>query len=119
VELVTDSTKAIFTASHRIHTVNGVKRASELYPDHEVLVTGDMPERVTSVHVSEIIVDVVELVFNPDEPVEPFLPPPKRILSLGAIVKGCQDSRPRRTRRRYAAAKDGGDSIPATHDSWF
>lgn len=135
VELTAGAACHVFTKSHRILMEGGrTKLAKDVKHGDKVLVTGKVPVPVTYMYTYTAEVDVYQLTFNPDEPVESFLPPDSQILSMGYAAEQRASRRSGgeagrgghgRTRRsgmhrRLERQEDTRDvqSIPDTHNSW-
>lgn len=130
IELVTTSARLEVTGTHRIVTATGSQLAGNLKRGSQVLVTGRVLETLEDVRVLWKRVEVYELTFFPDEPVEAISAPPVQILSMGQACCQTRSSDgvpPRiRTRRpgmnqrlaRQAAAAEDQQSVPETAEVW-
>eukprot|EP00930_Biecheleria_cincta_P034384 TRINITY_DN23773_c0_g1_i1.p1 TRINITY_DN23773_c0_g1~~TRINITY_DN23773_c0_g1_i1.p1 ORF type:complete len:3127 (+),score=463.32 TRINITY_DN23773_c0_g1_i1:92-9382(+) len=126
----------VFTNSHRILMEGeGTKLAKDVRIGDKVLVTGKVPTSVTYIQTYTEECGVYQVTFDPDEPVESFLPPESTILSMGHAAEQRASGRGRgeagrgghvRTRRsgmnrRLERQQDTRDvqSIPNTYNSYL
>jgi hypothetical protein len=124
VRLLTESAEIVVTDDHRMLAGDGqIVCASALSQGNRVLVSGNVPEALVAVEPFSATMDVYEVAFMPDEPVEAFQQPAAQILSLGTTShQGGRrlTRRPgmnRRLQRQQVAAADG-ISMPATYDEY-
>lgn len=113
MELHSDTGILVVTASHRVmvQRTGGPQTlpAGRLEPGEDVLTSGGQVEKLLQARPFKTYAEIVEVTFNPDEPVEAFHPPMPAILSKG-------QGRPKTLRRPNKAVHSGVErqSIPDT-----
>jgi len=141
VEICVRGASLTVTASHRVlvQDSDGSRRtvlAAELRCEDHVFCSGG-PKQLTSLQRFTQILEVVEVAFSPDEPVEAFLLPPHAILTKGQAFKypslfqdegrgdlaiSIPEKKMRRggmgRRRKSGMSINDANSIPATYDPW-
>lgn len=112
IDLSTPNATMSFTDSHRVETPDGPKLAGELVKDDVVMVTTLATGAVTKlrqplelVELRHCTVDVYELTFDPDMPVESFFEPFEKILSKGTGVSAPTHMKSRSHHQRQREAQ--------------
>jgi len=129
IDLCAGEAKLSVTAQHRVvkdtDGMPGVVHAESLQVGDSVLVTGGRSIKLDGVFPRAAHVEVFEVSFDPDEPVEAFLQPPLQILTLGGARRQARIRRSGMNRRlklkpcRNDDGDDGVNSLPGTFDSYF